>query len=279
MLTPDTICRGAASGKARWAALGLSLLTLMLSACEGRNFTILGYTTKPNYDDRIHTVYVPIFKNITYQRGLEFDLTQAVVREIEAKTPYKVISDRDRADTELLGTIVTVTKNLLNMNQLNEVREGEYVVTVQVAWRDLRTGELLSQPRRPGQDAPIFMPPPNSGLLGNPREPAIMNGPTPPRPVAIAAADNNPQAAGDGSDTLPQPTPLPGSGSPVPGGPGMPPPGSIPAPGLPPPPPPFVTIQSNANFVPELGGSRASALNDNVNRLAVQIVSMMEKPW
>jgi len=253
-----------------WAAVGLGLLTLTLPACEsGGNFTILGYSTQPNYDCHIHTVYVPIFKNLTFWRGVEFDLTEAVVRQIEAKTPYKVISDRDRADTELVGTVATVTKNLLNMNQLNEVREAEMVITVQVAWRDLRTGELLSQPRKAGQDAPLFMPP--TGPQSSPLAPLNISGPSPPRPVEIAAADNVPQAGGAGSDTLPPPTPLPGSGTP--------PPGSIPAPGAPPPSPPYVTIQSNSNFIPELGGSSSSALNDGVNRLAVQIVSMMEKPW
>jgi hypothetical protein len=266
---------GLVQSQRSWAAVGLGLLTLTLPACEsGGNFTIFGYTTQPNYDSHIHTVYVPIFKNLTFQRGLEFDLTQAVVHQIESTTPYKVISDRDRADTELLGTIAAVTKNLLNMNQLNEVREAEMVITVQVAWRDLRTGELLSQPRKGGQDAPLFMPPPAGAAPGSPLQPLTLSGPAAPRSVEVAAADNNPQA---GSDTLPPPTPLPGSGTTPPVG--GPPAGSIPAPGAPPPSPPFVTITSNTNFIPELGGSNSSALWDGVNRLAVQIVSMMEKPW
>ena len=73
---------------------GLTALSaLLLCSCEsGGNFTILGYTTKPNYDPNIHSVYVPIFKNLTLRRGVEFDLTRAVVREIEAKTPFKVVS-------------------------------------------------------------------------------------------------------------------------------------------------------------------------------------------
>jgi len=100
---------------------------------------------KASDDQRIRTIYVPVFQNHSYRRGLEFDLTQAVIREIEAQTPYKVVADRDSADSELLGTIATVTKNLLNMNQEHEDRE--MVVTVLVAWRDLRTGEVLLRPR------------------------------------------------------------------------------------------------------------------------------------
>jgi hypothetical protein len=246
----------------------MGLLALALPACEsGGNFTILGYTTKPNYDDHIHTVYVPIFKNLTFYRNVEFDLTQAVVREIEAKTPYKVISDRDRADTELLGTIAAITKNILNENQLNEVREAETVLTVQLTWRDLRTGELLSQPRKPGDQPPLYLPP-GTTPAGGPLQPTVISPPTQPQQMTMAAADNTPPGA-DG-DTLPAPTPLGGA---------TPPPGSIPAPGRPPAPPPFITVTSTANFITELGGSMTSSMNDNVNRLAVQIVSMMEKPW
>jgi hypothetical protein len=38
-------------------------------------------------------------------------------------------------------------------------------------------------------------------------------------------------------------------------------------------------VASVADFIPELGESRATAEQRNVRRLAVQIVSMMEKPW
>jgi hypothetical protein len=193
--------------------LGLTALSaLLLSSCEGGgNFTVLGYTTKPNYDLSIHTVYVPIFKNLTLWRGLEFELTRAVVREIEAKTPYKVVSDPDAADTELTGTIISFNKNILNRNQLNEVREAETTLGVEVVWRDRRSGEILSRPRR-GPGAPPALPP----------------------------------------DAPP---------------------------GTKPPPPPPVLVQSVGGFIPELGGSITTAQQQNVNRLAVQIVSMMEVPW
>jgi hypothetical protein len=192
---------------------GLTALSaLLLASCEGGgNFTVLGYTTRPNYDPSIHTVYVPIFKNLTLWRGLEFDLTRAVIREIEAKTPFKVVSDCDAADTELLGTIISFNKNILNRNQLNEVREAETTLGVEVVWRDRRSGELLSRPRR-GPGAPPTLPP----------------------------------------DAPP---------------------------GTKPPPPPPVLVQSLGDFIPELGGSITTAQQQNVNHLAVQIVSMMETPW
>src|SRR5205823_4819065 len=130
-----------------------------MSGCESAgHFSVFGYTTKPNYDEGIRTVHVPIFENISFRRGLEFDLTRAVIREIEQKTPYKVVSDRCRADTELTGTIMAANKNILNRNQLNEVREAEVVVTVSLIWKDLRSGEILS---RPGQPPNVY---PTSGI-------------------------------------------------------------------------------------------------------------------
>jgi hypothetical protein len=188
-------------------------LILMLPSCgwDG-HFCILGYTTHPNYDTSIHTVYVPIFKNNTMRRGLEFELTRAVIREIEAKTPFKVVSDPSRAQTELSGTVLMLTKSILNRTQLNEVREAETVLGAAITWRDLRTGEILSK-ARPGPGAPPMPPPP----------PPVPGAPTPPLPTVL--------------------------------------------------------VQSTAGFIEELGESLTTAEKKNVDRLAVQIVSMMEIPW
>ena len=212
---------------------------LLLPSCEeGRNFTLFGYTTAPQYDLRIHYVYVPIFKNRTMWKGMEFDLTRAVVREIEAKTPYKVVSNCEAADTELIGTIINFNKNILNRNQLNEVREAETTLAVEVIWRNRRTGEILSQPRPPGAVAPAI--------------------PSIPAPEATPGG-------------LPIPNVAP-SVPPPPFAPPDTPPATVPA-------PPPVLVQSIGGFIPELGQSITTAQQENVNRLAIQIVSMMEKPW
>src|SRR5437868_1113865 len=80
----------------------MAAVALLLPSCQGGNFTVLGYTTVPNYRCDIRSVRVPIFKSQIYfdetRQGLEMRLTQAVVRQIELKTPWKVKED---ADTEL----------------------------------------------------------------------------------------------------------------------------------------------------------------------------------
>jgi hypothetical protein len=145
----------------------------LAAGCKG-GFSLFGYQVGAGalYDENIRTVSVPLFNNRAFQtnpyRGFEVDLTEAVVREIGKSTTFRVTSDCDRADTELLGNIVSLGKNILNINQLNYSRESELVLTVDVVWRDLRTGDILSNPRQrptpgrptiPQRDATITPPP------------------------------------------------------------------------------------------------------------------------
>jgi hypothetical protein len=64
------------------------------------------------YPPDIHTVYVPIFESNSYRRSLGERLTEAVVKEIELKTPFKVVSSPD-ADSILTGKILADTKRVL----------------------------------------------------------------------------------------------------------------------------------------------------------------------
>lgn len=138
--------------------LGLSSLSLF-GCTQNGHLNLLGYTTEPVYDPNIHTVYVPIFKNVSFRRGIEFTLTRAIIREIEANTPFKVVSCRENADTELDGKIINWRKSVININQLNEIREGEIGIAVELTWRDLRPGfggDVLSgaKAREPGAPEP-----------------------------------------------------------------------------------------------------------------------------
>jgi hypothetical protein len=153
----------------RFLALA-TVAPLAAAGCKG-GFNIFGYQVGPGarYDENIRTVYVPLFNNRAFQttpyRGIEVDITQAVVREIGKSTTFRVTSDYSKADTELLGNVVSITRTLLNINQENFTRQGEVVVQVDVVWRDLRTGEILSNPRpRPIPGRPTPVPPPNEPL-------------------------------------------------------------------------------------------------------------------
>jgi Lipopolysaccharide-assembly len=224
-------------------------LALALPACTPDNhFTVLGYTTAPNYDCNIHTVRVPIFDNRTWRRGLEFDLTQAVVRDIQLYTPYRVVGFDQPADTELQGRIVMGTKGILNVNQQGEIREAETAITVEVSWVDLRTGQLLSKPGRRYGEARIdpLVPPTLSGGVPGALQPAII---TPP------LAPIGPNVLADGSALPPSP-PNPDA-----------------------PRPDVIRLRTVGSYVPELNGSTTTGFQQAVDKMAVQIVSMMEKPW
>ena len=102
-----------------------------------------GYAMVSPYDQGISTIAVEMFENETYDRGVEFELIDALVKEIEARTPYKVTST-SRADTILTGRIRRVERTQLSKSQLTGLSEEVTVsVTIDVHWRDLRSGQPL----------------------------------------------------------------------------------------------------------------------------------------
>ena len=135
------------------------------AGCQGGgDFCVLGYSTKPPFDDGIKSVYIPAFKKVafttsTYQ-GIEVAVSEAVVRELGARrSPMHVVSDPARADSELVGTILAVNKGILNRDQLNFTREAELQLTAEVVWRDLRTGRALTNRARPPAPPPVAFDP------------------------------------------------------------------------------------------------------------------------
>jgi hypothetical protein len=95
------------------------------------------------YREDIQTVAVPIFTNREYTRGVEFGLTKAVINEIEAHSPYKVVA-KEKADTILEGEITGVRVSTLSREVEQAVpQEQMFIMTVNFRWRDLRSGEIL----------------------------------------------------------------------------------------------------------------------------------------
>src|SRR3954464_15551144 len=98
-----------------------------------------GYQWRSLYREDVKTVAVPIFQNKSFRRGVEFQLTRALVQQIEAKSPYKVVP-KERADTILDGEITEVRlQNVSTDSQLAIPQEQLYVITVDFIWKDLRT--------------------------------------------------------------------------------------------------------------------------------------------
>lgn len=145
------------------------------------------------YSCKVRTVYVPVFESDSFRRQLGERLTEAVVREIEQRTPFKVVGNAT-ADSVLSGKIVNDTKRLLIEAPTDEPRETELNFQVQVSWIDRQGKEL--QPSRS--------------------------------------------------------TPLPAD---------------------------LVQVGQSSSVIPELGQSVATAQQAAIDRLAQQIVALMEAPW
>jgi hypothetical protein len=95
------------------------------------------------YPLEIRTVYVPMFQSNSFRRNLGERLTEAVVKQVEAKTPYKVVNDPN-ADSVLTGRIVSETKRVLVPALTGDAREIQAGMRVEVSWVD-RKGRLLRQ--------------------------------------------------------------------------------------------------------------------------------------
>ena len=133
----------------RFVRISLAAL-LMIGGC---GYTQVGDDPASGYHWRslcredVKTVAVNIFKNADYTRGVEFALTKAVINQLEAHSPYKVVP-QDRADTILEGQINTVRRSTISKDSLTALpQEQLYIVSLDFTWKDLRTGRILVERR------------------------------------------------------------------------------------------------------------------------------------
>ncbi|MHC4215409.1 MAG: LPS assembly lipoprotein LptE [Planctomycetota bacterium] len=111
-----------------------------ICGCGGAN----GYTDESMFPEKIASVYVEMFENETFWRGIEYDVTDAIGKRIEVDTPYKIISSRNQADSLISGQLVSIGQSLLSLErQTGLALEKEVELTANVSWKDLETGEYL----------------------------------------------------------------------------------------------------------------------------------------
>ncbi len=166
----------------------LAATMLALSGCAAYRFGSASL-----YPPDIQTVYVPVFESDSFRRNLAEFLTEAVAKEIENKTPYKVVGT-PQADSVLSGKITTDTKRVIIEDEFDFPRETQMNMSVEIRWVN-RKGDMVDQPT-----------------------------------------------------AIPVPQEL-------------------------------VTLSGDGMLVPEYGQSVATAQLQAIQRLATQIVSLMEMPW
>jgi hypothetical protein len=103
-----------------------------------------GYSNESLFPENVNSVYVKMFDNRSFRRGVEYELTDALAKCIEAETPYKIISNRNRADTVISGQIVQISESVLTAErETGRALEREVQLWAVVNWKNLKTGELL----------------------------------------------------------------------------------------------------------------------------------------
>lgn len=120
-----------------------SILSI-LSGTVGLIASGCGYVIGPSHDAQLCTISVPIFRNETFRRHLEYPLTEAVQKEIQKRTAMRIVHDSE-AQTRLTGTIVDASKTVLGENRFDDPRELQLGMTVRVKWENLRNGQIISQ--------------------------------------------------------------------------------------------------------------------------------------
>ena len=116
-----------------------------------------GWSTKSTYRDDIRTIALPVLVNDTYNREVGFQLTDALIKEIQRNTPYRVTSEV-QADSILLGRITEVELDRLSKSTLTGLSEEVILsVTIDFEWKDRRTGETLVG-RRSFKGNALFVP-------------------------------------------------------------------------------------------------------------------------
>jgi hypothetical protein len=143
------------------------------------------------YPADVQTVYVPMFESDSFRPFLGERLTEAVCKQIETDTPFKVVNSPN-ADSVLSGRLVNDTKRVVIENRFDDPRDTEYNMQVVVTWCN-RKGDVIRQTALPL--------------------------------------------------------------------------------------PPSIDIGARADIVPEYGRSVASEQQEVIDKLAAQIVGLMESPW
>ncbi len=115
------------------------LLLVAMTGCAGYQVG-----TRSLYAPDIQTVYVPIFESDSFRRNLGERLTEAVIKEIELKTPFKVVNS-PLADSILTGRLRDQTKHVLVESARDQARQSEIDFQVDVTWQNNR-GDMIHPP-------------------------------------------------------------------------------------------------------------------------------------
>jgi hypothetical protein len=133
-----------------WAIFRLpsSVICLLSSALLGGCGASTGYSNASLFPNDVNNVYLEMFDNRSFRRGIEFTLSDALAKRVEVDTPYKIVSSRDRADSVMSGQIVAAGESILTIERdIGRALEKEVALTAVVNWKNLKDGRLMLNSR------------------------------------------------------------------------------------------------------------------------------------
>lgn len=120
------------------------IITIIVSASLMTLTGCRGYTDRPLYSKSIKSVYVKMFDNDTFRRDVEYDLTNSLAKQIESETPYKIVSDRNEADTIISGKITSLTDASVTVDIWSgRSLEDQAQMAAVFSWKNLKTGDYI----------------------------------------------------------------------------------------------------------------------------------------
>ena len=105
----------------------LASASLILAALTGCGYHTAGSATHIPFN--VRTLAVPVFTTRTQAFHTEMALTQAVVRELNTRTRYRVLTQNNDADAVLTGTVLTQTAVPLTYDSTSG-QTSSYLLTI-----------------------------------------------------------------------------------------------------------------------------------------------------
>jgi len=119
---------------ALWGSAGCSTTGNRAGGDPAEDKGFFGWHFHAPFDtSEVKTVFV-YFKTQTIRKDIQLMLTEYVIKEIELRTPYKVVGNPEQADSLLYGTITFANKNLVVEAPTNLPRQLNASITVYVDW-------------------------------------------------------------------------------------------------------------------------------------------------
>jgi outer membrane lipopolysaccharide assembly protein LptE/RlpB len=140
-MTTRTTNRRTATQRAAAIALGVGLASALILISTGCGYHRAGNAVE--LPQNIHSIAIPGFVSHSQTFRIEQLLTDAVVREFNARTQYRVIHDNGDADAVLKATVLSASANPLVYDSTSGRAVSALVtVSVQVTLTD-RQGKVI----------------------------------------------------------------------------------------------------------------------------------------